>query len=315
MKKNGIICFKDVLTGVVAVALSAGIFAGCSPKQSSEGADKEKADEGASQGVKTAELAYCNWAEGIAYTHLAELVLEEQMGYDVEIIMSDVGPAFAAVAKGKTDAFMETWLPDLHEEYYKKYPEGIVDLGPIYEGTECAFAVPEYVDVNKVSELNDEAVVELFDGTLYGFDPGSSMVNDTRETIEAGKLNYKLIATSPPAMLAQVKDAISKKEPIVFTAWKPHWMFARWDIKFLEQNPDSVVFWPKGTINVTARKNLRQDDPVLAEFLENMSLTDAELADLMLKVEESDEDVAVVARKWMNEHPEVVEAWIPEKAK
>ncbi|MFW6348217.1 MAG: glycine betaine ABC transporter substrate-binding protein, partial [Cyclonatronaceae bacterium] len=63
---------------------------------------------------KTARLVYVNWAEGIAYTNLAKNVLEEKMGYEVEITTADVGPAYTSVAQGDYDAFMETWLPVLH---------------------------------------------------------------------------------------------------------------------------------------------------------------------------------------------------------
>jgi ABC-type proline/glycine betaine transport system substrate-binding protein len=55
---------------------------------------------------KTAKLAYVNWAEGVAYTHLAQAVLEEKMGYEVKLTAADAGPAYTAVAQGSHDAFM-----------------------------------------------------------------------------------------------------------------------------------------------------------------------------------------------------------------
>jgi glycine betaine/proline transport system substrate-binding protein len=88
-------------------------------------------------------------------------------------------------------------------------------------------------------------------------------------------------------------------------------MFGRWDLKFLEQDPDKVL-WAEGNIHIMGRKGIWEDKPELAKFLTNMQLTPRQLSDLMLAVEEGGGDVAVVARQWMDAHPEVVSAWIPE---
>ena len=50
---------------------------------------------------KTANLVYVNWAEGVAYTHLAEAVLRDKMGFEVELTAADVAPGYVAVAHGK----------------------------------------------------------------------------------------------------------------------------------------------------------------------------------------------------------------------
>ncbi|MEX2604348.1 MAG: glycine betaine ABC transporter substrate-binding protein, partial [Gracilimonas sp.] len=52
----------------------------------------------------------------------------------------------------------------------------------------------------------------------------------------------------------------------------------------------------------------------LANFLAKMHLTDPELADLMVAINESDEDNEVVARQWMQDNEDVIEAWIPADA-
>lgn len=258
---------------------------------------------------KKAELVYINWAEGIAYTHLAKVVLEEKLGYDVEITDAGVGPAYASIAQSDMDAFMETWLPTLHKDYVEKYPDRIVDLGHVYEGTRSGLVVPEYVTIDKISELNSHS--DKFDGKIIGIDSGAGIMTTTEEElIPEYDLELDLISSSGPAMTAALKDAIESEEWIVVTGWKPHWMFGRWDLKFLEQDPDKKV-WGKGNIHIMGRKNIEEDKPELAQFLRNMKLSDAELEDLMLQVRESDEDVEVVAREWMKNNPEVIESWIP----
>jgi glycine betaine/proline transport system substrate-binding protein len=123
--------------------------------------------------------------------------------------------------------------------------------------------------------------------------------------------NMELMASSGPAMTAALADAIKNKEWIVVAAWRPHWMFGRWDLKFLEQDDDKIM-WKKGDIEIIGRVDLEEDKPELAQFLKNMYLTDSELADLMIQVKDSDEDIYVVVRQWMNDNEDVINGWIPQ---
>jgi len=230
------------------------------------------------------------------------------LGYDVDITAADVGPAYTAVAQGDMDAFMETWLPVLHKDYIEKFKDDVVDLGHVYEGTESGLVVPAYVTIDKISELN--GVKDKFDGKITGIDAGAGIMQTAEQVIKDYGLDYTLITSSGPAMTAALKDAVDNEEWIVVTGWRPHWMFGRWDLKFLEQDPDKIV-WKKGNIHIMGRKGLDQDKPELAQFLRNFMLSDAHLSDLMLKVEESDDDVEVVARAWMEANPAIVQSWLP----
>jgi glycine betaine/proline transport system substrate-binding protein len=258
---------------------------------------------------KSADLVYVNWAEGVAYTHVAKAVLEEKMGYTVNLTAADVGPAYTSVAQGDQDAFMETWLPVLHADYVETYQDDIIDLGHVYEGTKSGLVVPAYVTIDKISELNQHA--DKFDGQIIGIDAGAGVMKTTENVIEQYNLDFELVASSGPAMTAALQDAITNEEWVVVTGWKPHWMFGRWDLKFLEQDEDKML-WKAGNIHIMGRKNLREEKPVLAQFLEKMFLTDPQLADLMLQVKESDEEVEVVTRNWMNANMDIIEQWMPD---
>jgi len=210
------------------------------------------------------------------------------------------------------DAFMETWLPVLHKDYVDQYQEDIVDLGTVYDGTQSGFVVPDYVEAKTISDL--KKFQDEFDGEITGIDAGAGVMRTAEEVMQKYELDeFELISSSGPAMTAALKDAIDNEEPIVVTGWKPHWMFGRWDLRFLEQDQEKV--WDKGSIHIFGRKNIEEDKAELAQFLRNMKFTDAELADLMLNVERSDEDVEVVARKWMNENEDLVNGWIPKTEK
>ena len=291
------------LNVMLIVLTAAGLLlAGCGGggDDSAQSADKETTS-------KTADLVYVNWAEGVAYTHLAKVVLEDKLGYDVTITAADVAPAYAAVAQGDRDAFMETWLPVLHADYVERFKDDVVDLGHVYEGTQSGLVVPQYVTIDKISEL--QANKDKFDGQIVGIDAGAGVMKTTEKVIEEYGLDMELLASSGPAMTAALKKAYDNQEWIVVTGWRPHWMFGRWDLKFLQQDADKPM-WKKGNIHIMGRKTLVQDKPELAAFLSNYMFTDAQLSDLMIALKDAD-DMEVAAREWMNAHPDLVKTWLP----
>jgi len=171
--------------------------------------------------------------------------------------------------------------------------------------------VPSYVTIDKISQLNE--VKDKFDGKITGIDAGAGIMKTTEQVIKDYKLDYKLIQSSGPAMTAALKKAVDSKEWIVVTGWKPHWKFGRWDLKFLEQDPDKVV-WKPGNIHIMGRKNLEADKPELAAFLRNMKLSDEHLADLMIKIKDAGgKDVEAAAREWLKSNEQVAGAWIPKQ--
>ena len=306
---------RRTLSTLIAASLLTMLSLGCSESGTKDSAGDKSGDPAATEAAtdkpvadKTAKLAYVNWAEGIAYTNLAKIVLEEKMGYQVKLTAADAGPAYTAVAKGDQDAFMETWLPVLHKDYIDKYKDDFIDLGHVYKGTQSGLVVPSYVTINKISELN--SVKDKFDGKITGIDAGAGVMKTTEEVIKQYGLDFKLVASSGAAMTAALKKAVENEEWIVVTGWRPHWKFGRWDLKFLEQDADKEV-WGSGNIHIMGRKGLDSDKPELAQFLRNMMFTDAELSDLMIKVNESDKKVEEAVRDWMNDNEAIVNAWVP----
>lgn len=259
----------------------------------------------------TVKLGYVNWSEGIAMTNLVAAVLEDEMGYKVEMTMADVAPVFTSVASGNTDAFLDVWLPLTHEDYMSEYKDKLEDLGPSYTNASIGLAVPTYVPVNSIAELN--ANKELFGGEIIGIDTGAGIMKATEQAIATYGLDYTLLTGSGPTMTAALKKAIDAQKPIVVTGWKPHWKFARWDLKMLE-DPEGV-YGAEEDIHKVVRKGLDEDMPEVFDFLINFQLEEQELGDLMGAIEDnSNEDPKEVARKWAKEHAELVKSWIPEKS-
>ncbi|MBD3258140.1 glycine/betaine ABC transporter [candidate division GN15 bacterium] len=284
--------------GIVVVLMAALsiMMVGCGEKESAD------ADKG------TVNLVYVNWAEGIAMTNLVKAVLEEKMGYTVNTQVADVGPVYTSVAQGSNDAFLDGWLPVTHGSYMEEYGDKIVDLGTNYDGARIGVVVPSYVTINSITEMNDNA--DKFDGKIIGIDAGAGIMKATERAIDTYGLNLELVSSSGPAMTAALKNAIDKNEWVAVTGWKPHWKFARWDLKFLE-DPEAE-YGAVENIHCIVRQGLAQDMPEVTEFLKAFHMTDATLGDLMGKIADAEKaDPSEVAKTWMNNHPDVVAEWLP----
>ena len=291
---------KKAIVLALALMLAATALTGCTNGNTEDpGTDIPEAGG-------TVKLAYVNWAEGIAMTNLAAAVLEDKLGYTVNLTMADAAPVFTSVASGNTDAFLDVWLPTTHEEYLKQYGDDMVDMGIVYENALLGLVVPAYVDIESIEDLN--ANKDLFGGEIIGIDAGAGLMAAAERAIEEYELDYKLVTSSGPAMTAALGKAIDNGEPIVVTGWAPHWKFAKWDLKVLED--PKLSLGEIENIHKYARKGLEEDMPEVAAFLKNFRMTEAELGDLMGAIEEDSGEPLDVARDWMNAHEDLINGWI-----
>ena len=288
IKKISILCLVAILSLVALV--------GCS------GGDGSK-DE--SKGV--IKISYPNWVEGIAMTNLSKVILEEKMGYEVDIDMADIGVIYTSLADGSTDFLLDAWLPVFHKDYMAKYKDDLVDLGKNFDNSTVGIAVPSYVKANSIEDL--EKYKSEFDGKVIGIDSGANVNKTVEEAIKEYNLDYELVKGSEPVMLASLGDAIENKESIAVIGWKPHWKFAKWDLKFLEDPKN--FFGEAESLHTIARKDIKEDLPEVAEFFENFHFTDEQLSDLILTLENGGDDKLVSSKKWMEDNEELVNSWIP----
>src|SRR5690606_34160145 len=140
---------------------------------------------------ETIELGYVLWDSEIASTHVVAAVLMDELGYDVNLTSVDAGPMWTGVAQGDFDAIVAAWLPATHEAYWAEYGASLVDLGPNLEGADIGWAVPAYVPVDSISELNDN--VDLFGGEVIGIDPGAGLMAASDRALDVYGLNFDLL--------------------------------------------------------------------------------------------------------------------------
>lgn len=290
-----------VLTAVAGLLVAPG----CKQENKAPAAGDAEATAPAKKPV--VRLVYVNWAEGVAMTYLVQAILEDKMGYEVKTTMADVAPVFAALANGDADIFLDSWLPVTHKSYMERFQGKVVDLGTTYEDARIGLVVPSGLDIDSIEQLNGKA--KELNQSIVGIDSGAGIMTTTEKAIEEYKLNLKLVPSSGPAMTAELKDAVAKKRPVVVTGWKPHWKFARWDLKFLDD--PKGVFGAKESIHTLTRVGLEKDLPEVATLLRNFKLDDQQLGSLMGALEEGADAPEKAAREWMKTNQALVDGWIP----
>jgi glycine betaine/proline transport system substrate-binding protein len=259
-------------------------------------------------------FVYVNWVEGIAITHLLHEVLEDSLGVDVEMSrVNGGGVAFSSVATGDADIFVEAWLPTTHKGPWNEYQDRLHKLGYTYRGTSVGLVVPDYAPIEHIRDLPEHRAA--LDGTIHGIEAGAAINDQTRQILENNGIeDFRVVASSEPAMIAALRRAISQEEPFVLTGWKPHWMWGQFDLRYLEgaQTSQTPVFGEPEDIYTIVRTGFEADFPApVVRFLEQFEIDDAQLNSLMQDFRpESEKDPLEAARDWIRAHPEAVQAWL-----
>jgi glycine betaine/proline transport system substrate-binding protein len=250
-----------------------------------------------------------NWAENIAVANMWKLVLEEEHGYSVDLTDAGKSVIYSGLANNDFDISVEIWLPSTDAEYLAPYEERIDVHDGWYEGTGLGLVVPAYAEINSIPELAERADDFEYQGrpAIIGIDSRSAIAGLTDDAIEHYDLPLEQVNSSDPAMIAALDDAISRQKPLAVTLWSPHWAFAEYDLKYLD-DPENV-FGDSETIHWFSRKDFAEDDAWLAAVLDAWQMDDDSLGGLMAEIEQRDDPVAG-ARHWIEENRELIDSWI-----
>lgn len=270
--------------------------------------DNGTAGEGDAQSVN---IGWIPWDEDIAVTYLWQHLLEEE-GYDVELTQLDVAPVYQGLADGDVDVFLDAWLPQTHSDYWERFGDQVEDIGIWYDSGTLNLAVPADLDVETIADLQGNA--EMFNERIVGIEPGAGLMRVTREEAVPtyGLEDYTVVEGSTPGMLAELERALDRDEPIVVTLWHPHWAYAAYDIKDLE-DPEGAMGGAEN-LHVLGRDGFSEDYPELTGWLENFEMPDDALASLEQLVlndyDEGEEQEAV--EEWLSdpENQALVDGWM-----
>ena len=201
-------------------------------------------------------IGWTAWSDAEAVTRLAARIIESRLDQPVELVLLDIGIQYQGLANGDIDAMLMAWLPLTHKPYMDKVGDQVVNLGPLYTRARLGWVVPDYIPedrLNSIEDLKDRKVMRKLGNQIYGIDPGAGLMQASEKAIEDYGLDrYRLISSSGAGMTAALTRAIKRNNWIVVTGWSPHWMFARWKLRYLED--------PRGSLG--GRERARAGNPL-----------------------------------------------------
>ncbi|MFD9635898.1 ABC transporter permease/substrate binding protein [Streptomyces violascens] len=294
------------VVGVVVLALVAG---GMNMFGSSDEATASGAKD-IGKGKKIS-LGYIPWDEGVASTFLWKELLERR-GFTVDARQYEAGALYTGMAGGQIDFETDSWLPTTHAQYWAKYKDKLEDMGSWYGPTSLELSVPSYVkDVNSLDDLKGKGAE--FQNRVVGIEPSAGETGILKDKIlkEYGlDGEYKVVDGSTPGMLAELKRAYAKKEPIVVPLWSPHWAYNTYDLKKLK-DPKGV--WGKGDgVHTLARKGFASDNAEVGNWLKTFKMDEKQLTSLEAKIQSTGKGKEQDAvRAWLKENPGLADKWTP----
>ena len=276
------------------------------------------------------------WSASLLNVTVAKILLENELGYPVEIISLDENAQWAALATGDAHASLEVW-PSGHAANVAEFIDeaGTVEngglLGPVGR---IGWYMPSYVLAQDPSLATWEGFTSpeaaaLFataetgsSGQFVGGDP--SFVQYDGDIINNLGMPFQVVfAGSEEAILAQLDSAYSREEPVLFYFWTPHSIHAKYDLTRVElpaYSDDCYAEADSGGVNCDYPgddlfkifwSGLAEAAPDAHALLSTMSYNTEAQIDMIAAVEIEGQSVEEAAQAWLDANESVWRTWLP----
>jgi glycine betaine/proline transport system substrate-binding protein len=322
-------------TTLATVAVMSLLAAACSNVSSSS-----SAGAGGSGGAvpdnsgTTINLAINAWEGSAANVAVAQVLLQDKLGYTVKTTNIDEYAQFPALANGTLDATLEVW-PSVHPKDYAKYiatGNGVVDAGLNGVTGQIGWFVPTYlVQQNpalatwqglKGNESMFQTAESGSSGQILDGDP-SYGTYDQAIADNLG-LNFKVVyGGSEQAELTALNTAYQKQAPILMYFWTPHWAQAKYDLTMVKLPPVTqactdaatndpskyACAYPEDDLYKAFNQDLATKAPAAFAFLVAMKWSNDDQNGVALDIHNG-VDPLQAAQKWIDANPTVWQPWV-----
>lgn len=282
------------LLALILVLVASALVAGCSSAQQ------------AATG-KQITLGNIGWDENTVVANMTKQLLEGDLGYDnVKIQQADVGPTFQGVASGDIDAFQDVWMPN-HQDYMSKVQDRVTRLSNWYtDTTQFGLAAPRYMNISSIDQINSTGVDEI-----TGIEPGAVISEYIdKYTIPQYGLNVTQRTSSTAAMLSELDRKYKNGDPIIFPAWKPHWMNDDYDIVYLDDPKDTLYPLNRPSeVSSIVRQGFQNDHPDAYTLMDTIRLGEDQVVSIERDPNFGSNPEEVV-RNWIQNNRDIVQPWI-----
>ncbi|TKV71319.1 glycine betaine ABC transporter substrate-binding protein [Rhizobium sp. AU243] len=252
---------------------------------------------------KTITMGTMSWEDLTPITGITKKVLEDA-GYSVKVVsFSEWGIAYAALTKGDIQ-IMASQTDYAAQDYWDKNKRRLEKISPVSHGLYQAIAVPKYVTIDSIDQLNDNA--EKFGGKIVGIEPGSGLMRDAASAVKEYGLKLPLVEGSTAAMTAALKSAIDRKEWVAVAIWEPSWMMYKYDLKFLKD--PKGIFPPAQGYYWIGQKGFSAEYPHAREVIASVYVPLADITAINGAVNDG-KTMDQAVKDWTDSHAELLKRW------
>ncbi len=289
--------------------------------------------------LQTITLIQEPWKSSVAHNAVARILLEEELGYTVNIVtMPDDRDQARALITGEASVNLEMW-PSGIDETFRRYLEAdiIVKMGPLGASSQSGWYIPTYLrdthpTLTSWEDLKDPEIVELFalgdeDRTGVLLSGDSTWDAYLEMLISNLELPYEVVYTgSEETLLQTVDQAYHNQEPVLFFFWEPHPAHLTYDLTRIRlpaytaecydllEGGGMYCDYPRDVLLKVAYPGLEQQAPKAFTFVQKFFYPSNEvLLSLMQAIEES-ATPEEGARRWLRENEDVWRTWMPDNA-
>lgn len=285
-----------------------------------------------------------NWASVNATAHVLEVVIEDNLGLDVELQNGTNPIVFEAMDSGSMHVHPEVWMPNqqnLHDTYVKDKGSVVMNANPVQ--AEQGMCVPTYIaeeyDITHIDDLSDPDKIAIFDtdgnGTpeVWVGAPGwaSTVVEKVRAKSYGYDQMFELTEYEETIAYANLANATTAGEPWIGFCYSPHYIFVTQDLTVLEEpahdpstwnivqptdDPDwlekssASTAWNGATLHLHYAKELEEAYPEVASLFQNYQMSGDDLSAMGKALAVDGVEAADFARQWVAENEDTVINWL-----
>jgi glycine betaine/proline transport system substrate-binding protein len=305
---------RVIIAAIALTSLSWGGFAAGAPT--------------ASDPTKPITLNVADWTGSrITSTIVAKLL--RKIGDNVTLVPLDGGAIFPALEDGDLQAAVEVWSSSQSTAIAAALATGkVVNLGntgligmdrwwyPDYVKAQCP-GLPDWHALNHCATLfttlqtGSKGQLLLYPASWGGHD---------EERVKSLGLNFQIVRTgSEAALLAQVKAATLRHQPILAWLYEPHWAPTRFHGEYVQLPQYSDACYsggkfdcekPSGPIIKLENATLAAAFPHATKVLKQFTLSNAEYDTMVGEADVDGKAAEAVADEWIAQHKDQWSQWI-----
>ena len=262
-------------------------------------------------------FASVSWTGVTVKTELAKNILNS-LGYDASSVILSVPIVYQAMENGDADIFLGNWMPSMAtiaNKFFEK--DAVIQYVANMPGAKYTLAAPTYAVDGGLKDFSDIAkYADKLDHKIYGIEPGNDGNLIIQNMIDNNMYNlgdFKLIATSEPVMLTEVKSLALEGKWAVFLGWSPHYMNKIIDMKYLTGSTAETFGENNGTATIytNIRKGFAEEQPNVARLLKNLTFPIAMMNEISQTLEDNKNiKHAEAGMMWIKKHPDIYRGWL-----